>query len=66
MLEKNYTNNLWLLNESSEYETENGEKFNGIIKGTDLMGKLLIYREDKTRIESFGLKEIKFTKRNAL
>jgi BirA family biotin operon repressor/biotin-[acetyl-CoA-carboxylase] ligase len=66
VLEINYRNNLWLLNESSEYETENGEKFNGIIKGTDSMGKLIIYREDKTRIESFGLKEIKFTKRNAL
>jgi BirA family biotin operon repressor/biotin-[acetyl-CoA-carboxylase] ligase len=66
VLEKNYTNNLWLLNESSEYETENGEKFNGIIKGTDSLGKLIIYREDKTRIESFGLKEITFTKRNAL
>jgi BirA family biotin operon repressor/biotin-[acetyl-CoA-carboxylase] ligase len=66
VLEKNYTNNLWLLNESSEYETENGEKFIGIIKGTDSLGKLMIYREDKSRLESFGLKEIKFTKRNAL
>jgi len=66
VLEKNYRNNLWLLNESSEFETENGEKFIGMIKGTDSMGKLIIYREDKTRIESFDLKEIKFTKRNAL
>lgn len=66
VLEINYTNNLWLLNVPSEYETENGEKFIGIIKGTDSLGKLMIYREDKSRLESFGLKEIKFTKRNAL
>ena len=66
IMETNYRNNLWLLNEPSEYETENGEKFIGMIKGTDSMGKLLIYREDKTSVESFGLKEIKFTKRNAL
>jgi len=64
LLEQKYIKSLWLKDEMSSYEEENGEKFNGTIKGIDSDGKLLIYREDLTKIESYDLKEIKFTKRN--
>ena len=64
ILRDNYTKNLWLLEEYSEYENERGEKFIGIIKGTDSFGKLLVFREDKSKVESFGLKEISFIKRS--
>lgn len=64
LLEQNYIKHLWLKDEVSSFEKENGERFNGIIKGIDFDGKLLIYREDLKVIGTYGLKEIKFTKRN--
>lgn len=65
ILEQNYIKSLWLKDEVSSYEKGYGERFKGIIKGVDSDGKLLIYRLDIKEIESFGLKEIKFTERNA-
>jgi BirA family transcriptional regulator, biotin operon repressor / biotin---[acetyl-CoA-carboxylase] ligase len=64
VLEQNYIKSLWLKDEVSFYEKESGEIFKGIIKGIDSEGKLLIYRDDLNAIETYGLKEIKFTKRN--
>jgi len=63
-LSEKYTQKLWLLNEIADYETAEGIRFRGIIKGTNETGKLIIYREDSKKSVDFDLKEIRFIERN--
>lgn len=65
VLAAKYKEKLWLLEQTSEYELPDGTKFSGIIKGTDEIGRIQVYREDLNCIESFGLKEIRFIERSA-
>jgi BirA family biotin operon repressor/biotin-[acetyl-CoA-carboxylase] ligase len=65
ILSKKYRENLWLLDTTSSFQLENETIFKGIIKGTDEVGRLQIFREDLNKIETFDLKEIKFIERNA-
>lgn len=64
ILSEKYTQKLWLLNEIADYETAEGIRFRGIIKGTNETGKLIIYREDSKKSVDFDLKEIRFIERN--
>jgi BirA family biotin operon repressor/biotin-[acetyl-CoA-carboxylase] ligase len=57
ILEKEYLNNLWLLNQNSIYRDENGD-FEGIIKGVDEIGRLIICRDNN--LFKYDLKEISF------
>jgi BirA family biotin operon repressor/biotin-[acetyl-CoA-carboxylase] ligase len=60
-LKKEYLKALWLLNVPVEFEDQNG-LFQGIIKGTDEYGRLMIERESKIHI--YNLKEVSFIARN--
>jgi len=60
-LKNQYLNLLWLLNQSSLFEDENGI-FEGKITGTDEYGRLILDRDSTTKI--YDLKEIKFLDRN--
>lgn len=60
-LKEEYLKALWLLNEPAAFEDHNG-LFQGIIKGTDEYGRLIIERESKTQL--YNLKEVTFIKRN--
>ena len=60
-LKEEYLKSLWLLNVPSEFEDHNGS-FQGIIKGTDEYGRLMIERD--SNIELYSLKEVTFVKRN--
>ena len=57
LLEKEYLNNLWLLNKKSIYSDVNGE-FEGVSKGIDEIGRLIIERDDC--LFHYDLKEISF------
>jgi BirA family biotin operon repressor/biotin-[acetyl-CoA-carboxylase] ligase len=57
LLEKEYLNNLWLLNQKSIYSDINGE-FEGISKGIDEIGRLIIERDDC--LFYYDLKEMSF------
>jgi BirA family biotin operon repressor/biotin-[acetyl-CoA-carboxylase] ligase len=56
-LEKEYLNNLWLLNQKSIYNDIKGE-FEGISKGIDEIGRLIIERDEC--LFYYDLKEISF------
>ena len=56
-LEKEYLNNLWLLNKKSIYSDVNGE-FEGVSVGIDEIGRLIIERDDN--LFHYDLKEISF------
>lgn len=60
-LKKDFLDNLWLLNEPSKFQ-KNETIFEGIIRGTDENGKLLIEQEGE--LKSYDLKELKFIARN--
>ena len=60
-LSKQYLNVLWLKNQLSLFEDENGI-FEGKIIGTDDFGRLIV--EQKLIPKSYDLKEIKFLDRN--
>ena len=53
-----YQNQLWKKDESLIVENPAGEKMNGIIRGIDGTGNLLV--ETNGKIRSYGLKELKF------
>ena len=57
LLEKEYLNNLWLLNQKSIYSDINGE-FEGISKGIDEIGRLIIERDEC--LFYYDLKEVSF------
>lgn len=57
ILEQQYLNHLWLLNQKSIYTDKNGE-FEGIVEGVDENGKLIIKRDDS--FFRYDLKEISF------
>ena len=57
ILNKLYLKNLWLLNKKAKYKDSEGE-FEGIIKGTDEIGLLLL--EKKGKIKKYNLKEISY------
>ncbi|MDD2982804.1 MAG: biotin--[acetyl-CoA-carboxylase] ligase [Crocinitomicaceae bacterium] len=61
-LKNDYLKNMWLKDQESEFEDQNG-KFKGTIQGTDELGRLLI--ESNGSVQSYDLKEIKFLARNA-
>lgn len=56
-LKLNYTNNLYQINKTSKYR-QNGEVFDGIIKGTTDSGLLLL--ENQGIIKEYNFKEIEF------
>ena len=60
-LKKEYLKVLWLLNSPAEFIDEQGH-FQGIIRGTDEYGRLMIERESKIHI--YNLKEVSFIARN--
>lgn len=53
-----YQHQLWKKDESQLVENAAGEKMNGIIRGIDGTGNLLV--ETNEKIQSYGLKELKF------
>lgn len=61
-LKKEYLDLMWLKDQESEFEDQNGT-FKGTIQGTDENGRLLI--ESNGSIQSYDLKQIKFLARNA-
>jgi BirA family biotin operon repressor/biotin-[acetyl-CoA-carboxylase] ligase len=60
-LKRQYLDNLWRKDEQHWFEDQNGA-FEGIIRGTDIQGRLLV--EDASGTRSFDLKEISFKMRN--
>jgi biotin-(acetyl-CoA carboxylase) ligase len=56
-LKSNYESKLYRLNQLANYEDEKGE-FQGIIRGTTAIGKLIIEREN--RLVFYDLKEVVF------
>ncbi len=62
-LKENYLKNLWLLGVETTFERDN-TLLQGIIRGTDAFGRLEV--EVAGEIETYDLKEIKFTLRNEL
>lgn len=63
LLKETYLKNLWLLGVETTFERDN-TLFQGIIRGTDAFGRLEV--EENGRIQTYDLKELKFTLRNAL
>jgi len=53
-----YNRELYLLNESSVFETS-GKKFSGVIRGSDASGRIIIFDENDSQI-TFGNKEVKY------
>ena len=53
---------MWLKDQESEFEDQNG-RFKGTIQGTDEHGRLLI--ESNGTVRTYDLKQIKFIERNA-
>jgi BirA family biotin operon repressor/biotin-[acetyl-CoA-carboxylase] ligase len=64
VLETKYQKMMWLLNEKSTFTNALDEKFEGIIQGTDEIGRLIIYNLKNNQKEYFDLKEITFDARN--
>ncbi len=62
-LKEMYLEKLWLMNVISLFESKN-IRFSGIIRGTDEFGRLQI--EHNQQINTYELKEVKFTLRNEL
>ena len=60
-LKKNYLKAFWLLNTPSEFEDQEG-LFQGIIRGTDEYGRLMLEKENNIHI--YNLKEVSFIARN--
>jgi len=60
-LKSKYLESLWLLNTLSEFKDNQG-CFQGLIRGTDDYGRLLI--EDQGKIKTYNLKEVSFIARN--
>lgn len=61
-LEAAYLEKLWLKDMPAPFEDAGGT-FEGIIRGTDASGKLIVEKEDQ--LTAYDLKEIKFLMRNA-
>jgi BirA family biotin operon repressor/biotin-[acetyl-CoA-carboxylase] ligase len=53
-----YENNLFRMEKISVFETPDGSRFNGIIKGVSEIGELLLETENET-LRKFQMKEVK-------
>lgn len=61
-LKNEYLDSMWLKDQESEFEDQNG-RFTGTILGTDERGRLLVKRNEG--VQSYDLKQIQFIARNA-
>tara|TARA_R100000353_G_scaffold176130_2_gene149702 strand:+ start:3836 stop:4567 length:732 start_codon:yes stop_codon:yes gene_type:complete len=57
-LKQEYLQNLFQIDKISVFETPNGKRFNGIVKGVSPIGELLVSAEDES-LHKFQLKEVK-------